>query len=65
MKNMNRTKIRVYLLAMFAFIMIYQMRDIFTENLFSSAMVFIVAPIVIYIFTKFLWDRNNSDDRRE
>ena len=60
MKNPYTTKVRILILAVFALSIIYQIRDVFIQNIEISILTFIVAPIAIYYFTMFLWSRRNT-----
>lgn len=60
MKNLNTIKLRIYLMAIFALIMIYQTRDLFIGNVELFIAIFLLMPVLIYYYVKYLWKKRKE-----
>ena len=60
MKNINITKLRIYLMAIFAILMIYQARDFFIGNVDLFIVIFLLMPVLIYYYVKYLWKKRKE-----
>ncbi|MCK5111030.1 MAG: hypothetical protein KAQ94_05865 [Arcobacteraceae bacterium] len=60
--NKQPNRVRLYFATIFLSITAYQVRDILVENSISFLWLLLIAPIVIYYFVKFLFNKKNKLD---
>ncbi|MEA3498846.1 MAG: hypothetical protein U9R16_07300 [Campylobacterota bacterium] len=61
MNNKYNNKTRIIIVSLFTMIILFQVRDVLIEYTELSVLFFIIIPILIYLYTLFLWKKRKNN----